>query len=212
MDLRRLLFPVSAVSLISLAVPVGADEGLGVGTQFAGEIIATTAATAGCDVSVTDPVGSPGNAGAGVLCTNLPGGSASRGDSSDRIGSQELAGKCAYVGVTTLTGQIQFAFGGATESYSTEPASIQPIGTRATCTIKSPPQGLPGELGLLTQVTDIRLSGAVAAAPPGMTPPWPLRPVLICVSGDAQYGPTPKEKVLTQTCACVDLGVTVRCV
>lgn len=167
---RKAMLVITALSLTSLAVPAGADEGLGVSTQFAGEIIAATAVDLG----------------------------PSRGDDA-RVGSVELSGKCAFVGVTTLTGQIQFVFSGATESYSTVPASAQSIGTRAQCALYSLRQGLPGETGDLSQFTDIRLSGNAAATPPAVTPPWPLRPVLICIAGDAQFGPVPAEKELGNT-------------
>ena len=178
MSVRKALLAVAALGLIASAVPATAEEGLGVATQFAGEIVATTES----------------------LTT-------ARGDSS-HIGTTELAGKCAYVGVTTLTGQIQFAFGGATESYSTIPASVQPIGTRATCTLISDQQPIPGSPPTVSMVTDIRMSGAAAATPPALTPPWPLRPVRICVSGDAQYGPTPADRTLAQICTTAAITPT----
>lgn len=113
----------------------------------------------------------------------------------------DISGSCQYTGATTLTGQIQFMFGGGTTSYSTEPTSIQAVGTRATCTLMSPPQGIPGEPGLLSMSTDIRLSGSVAVTMPALTPPWPLRPVDICVSGDAQFGPAPRSVTLAEVCS-----------
>ena len=117
-----------------------------------------------------------------------------------------MSGKCAYVGVTTIDGKIQFVFGGETTSYSAVPTSIQSVATRATCTIVSPAQGLPGEMGTLTMSIDIRAAGPAAATPPGVTDAWPLRPVRICVSGDAHFGPIPAETTLPL--ACSDTAVT----
>ena len=169
MSVRKMLLAASALSLISLAVPAGADYA-GVNTQFAGSVTASTEDVV--DVS---------------------------GDDSE-IGSLELAGKCAYVGVTTLTGGIQFVIGGAATSYSTVPLSVQPVGTRVTCTLRSPAQGIPGEEGPLSHSTEIRMAGAAAVTTPAQTVPWPLRPVQICVSGDAQYGPAPAEEFLAEVC------------
>ena len=172
MSVRTVLLVVSLLGLVPLAVPAGAEEQLGIETQFAGEIVASTE-----DVTEPDPE-----------------------DDSD-AGALQLAGKCAYVGVTTPEGQIRFAFTGETASYSTVPESAQSVGTRATCTLISPRQPqVPDSPPTLTLITDIRLGGSVAATVPALTDPWPLRPVRICVSGDAQFGPIPAQKTLKRAC------------
>lgn len=189
MYVRKHLLVVATFSLVSPTLPAGADDGVSAGTQFAGAVVASTES-----LSATG-----------------------RGDES-HVGTMEMSGKCEYVGVTTLTGQIQFVFGGTTTSYSTVPASSQSIGTRATCTMISPQQpGVPGSPPTLTLTTDIRLSGNAAVTVPALTPPWPLRPVTICVSGDAQFGPAPGERTLGQNCGgClfyVSVGdVLTRCI
>ena len=127
----------------------------------------------------------------------------------------EIVGKCAYVGATTLTGLVQFAFSGETVSYSTVPNSPTPVGTRATCTLISPHQpSVPNSPPTLTMSTDNRLSGAVAATAPAVTQPWPMRPVAICVSGEALYSPAPVTRVLDQVCsdaALSPVGGTTAC-
>ena len=137
-------------------------------------------------------------AAAAIVATSLT--PAVADDAASRVGTQEVAGSCGYVGVTTLTGQIQYTFGGEARARSTDPTTIQPIGTRAICTLISPAQGLPGELPTISQTTETRMSGAVAVTPLAQTSPWPLRPVRICVSGDAQYGPVPAERTLGMAC------------
>lgn len=137
---------------------------------------------------------------AAALCLSLqPGAIAGTG----AVGGHSLNGECSFnLSNVTLGGLAQYTFGGSMTSYSTVPASIQSIGTRATCTLISPTQpGVPGSPPTLSMSTDIRLSGPVAVTPPATTPLWPFRPTIVCVSGDAQFGPTPSEETMPQFCS-----------
>ena len=117
-------------------------------------------------------------------------------------GCENLTGKCTYAGVTTTDGRIQFVFGGTAISYSR--SASQPMATQVNCRLISPHQpGVPDSPGTFVQSTSTALAGAVAATVPQLTAELPLRPVRICVSGLAVFGPVvPAEnpKFLTETC------------
>lgn len=117
--------------------------------------------------------------------------------SSDSLGSEQVTGQCTYAGQTTLTGgQMQYEYGG--EAVATSTSLSQPELTVIKCTLISPKQGLPGEQDTLTaSFGDVACPGG-ACASAGLVVGWPVRPVKVCISGYAIFGPTP---VVTKTIA-----------
>lgn len=113
-------------------------------------------------------------------------------------GSEDVAGWCTFTGTTTPTGELQFAYGGRAVASST--GARVPDTTVVTCTLESPAQGLPGEQPTLTQSITVASPGATAAAA-DTTPPWPVRPVRVCVSGYAVFDPvTPVQVDIAEQC------------
>lgn len=109
MSVRRTLLAVAAIGLsISLAAPAGADQGLGVDTQFAGSVVATTQEVV--DGSRDNRAGSP-----------------------EMWGECFYHGT-----TTTSGGEMAFTFGGSGVAYSTVPTSVQPISVTIYCELVSP--------------------------------------------------------------------------
>lgn len=125
------------------------------------------------------------------------------------IGLEEVLDKCAFAGITTTNGRIQFVFGGSAESFST--STSQPQATLVRCAFVSPFQsGVPGSEPSYEQITSTSLGGAVAVTPPALTPPLQVRPAEICVSGFGVFGPIPpaeNPKHLAE--ACSDYGINL---
>jgi hypothetical protein len=130
-----------------------------------------------------------------------------------RIGSLGLLGECGYVGVTTLSGQIQYTINGTMTSFSSVPTSVQPLATRVICTLISPQQPFSGSPPTLIWEINARISGNTSATvfdpnTSPTTPAWPPRPVTICVSGDGEFGPDPQLASMHQICS--DTAITPR--
>jgi hypothetical protein len=165
MSIRKIVL-VAAVAL-SLAAPANAEEGLGVNTQFAGNIISSSEAL-------------------------LPEGT------RRTPGAEQVSGQCTYTGQTTVSGQMQFQFGGEAAASST--SQSQPELTVVKCTLVSPAQGLPGERPTLTAEFEVGCPGPVCATASTVTN-WPVRPVVVCISGKAAFGPVPfVEKSIQPAC------------
>ena len=101
-------------------------------------------------------------------------------------GTEDVTGWCTFSGTTTPEGDLQFAYGG--HAVATSTGARPPEATVITCTLESPAQGLPGEEPTKDASVSVAGPGAVSAAA-GTTPPWPVRPVRICVSGYAVFDP-----------------------
>ena len=119
--------------------------------------------------------------------------------SSDSLGSEQVTGQCTYAGQTTLTGgQMQYEYGG--EAVATSTSVSQPELTVVKCTLISAAQGLPGEQGTLTDSFEVACPGP-ACATAKVVGGWPVRPVKVCVSGYAIFGPAPVvTKNITPAC------------
>jgi hypothetical protein len=113
-------------------------------------------------------------------------------------GADDVAGWCTFTGTTTPDGLLQFAYGG--HAVATSTSGLPPTQTVLTCTIESPAQGLPGESPTLTHSVTAGSPGA-AVAVAETTPPWPVRPVRVCASGYAIFGPVdPLEVAMAEEC------------
>ena len=113
-----------------------------------------------------------------------------------------LAGRCSYTGQPSLTGaNMQYEFGGEAASSST--SQSQPEVTAIQCRLVSPAQGIPGERPTLTADTpSVACPGAVCATGGVPVSGWPVRPVGICITGFAVFGPTPVvQKDIVPRCA-----------
>ena len=121
-------------------------------------------------------------------------------------GPTGMAGRCSYAGRASGDG-IRFAFGGEVAAYTAVSASYRVVTTRVVCTLVSPYQpGVPGSPPTLTMRLDVLQPGSVASTQPAVTPPWPARPVRVCVAGDARYGPVHATGVLDEACSQARTG------
>ena len=110
---------------------------------------------------------------------------------SEPGGEEFVAGRCTTSGQTSLTGAtMQYEYGG--EAVATSTSQSQPEVVAIQCTLVSPPQGIPGERPTLTATTpSVACPGAVCATGSVPVTGWPVRPVQICITGFAVFGPTP---------------------
>jgi hypothetical protein len=93
---------------------------------------------------------------------------------------------------------MQYQLGGVIASSST---SQSPEFIAIRCALISPAQGLPGERPTLTAEFEAECPGSMCAGANTVTD-WPVRPVVICISGYARFGPVPfVEKYIQPACA-----------
>jgi hypothetical protein len=106
--------------------------------------------------------------------------------------AQQVLGACWYLGQTTVSGLMDFRYGGS--AVATSAGIAQPQITDVKCTLISPAQGVPGEEPTRTASFD-------AACPLGSCTAnatvagWPVRVTVICVDGSAVFGPVPAKTV-----------------
>lgn len=113
--------------------------------------------------------------------------------------ADQVSGWCAYTGTMTADGRLAIAYGGYTVANAAADG-LPPAQTVVTCSVESPAQGLPGEEPTLRETVTVGMPGATAVAA-ATTPPWPLRPVRVCVSGRAVFGVLPPRTAsLAETC------------
>lgn len=175
MFLRKLLASVAVLlTTLTLAAPASADDEIGVNTEFGGFVFSSSG-------------GIPPNS----LSLDV------------YVVTKGVVGSCHYVGVTNVSGGINYTFFGQAHSWSAD--VNQPELTDIKCTLISPAQGLPGEPATLTASCEAALPGPVAACV-GTATNWPLRPVKICVDGYAIFGPFPVEtRYITHRCKSASL-------
>jgi hypothetical protein len=114
------------------------------------------------------------------------------------VSAEQVSGVCSFTGQTTLTGQRQYHFGG--QAVASSASQSQPELTVVKCTLISPAQGLPGERPTLVAEFEIGCPGPVCVTASTVTN-WPVRPVVICISGYARFGPMPSvEKSIQPDC------------
>lgn len=119
------------------------------------------------------------------------------------LASDDVVGKCTYAGFTHPSGGAEYVFGGT--ATGTAAGGSPPALVAMTCTLVSPAQGIPGEQPELRASTTCH-PGPVCSVPPGTAGPWPLRPVLICVSGSVAFGPAdPVVEEIPATCTAAPL-------
>lgn len=97
--------------------------------------------------------------------------------------ANEATARCTFAGVTTLAGQFEFVFGGTIVATAT--GTTQASSTTITCRLVS---------GTVSSATT-RTCSTPACATVGRAGPWPIRPVVICASGEAVYGNPPSATV-----------------
>ena len=165
-----LVVAASALAAVAFTLPAQADEGVGFGTRFGGQITSSSE-----DFTP---------------------------DSEGTIGGEFVAGRCTYSGQTSPTGATtQYEFGG--EAVSSSTSQSQPELTAIQCRLVSEAQGIPGERPTLTADSPSVACPGLACATGG-TPVlgWPVRPVKICITGFAVFGPTPVvQKYIIPACS-----------
>lgn len=112
-----------------------------------------------------------------------------------------VTGRCTYAGAT-VSGGMQFVFGGAATAITGDPAQPQTV---IYCSLVSEAQGLPGELPtLVASFTNSCPGGSCAGV--GTSEVWPMRPVEICVAAFASpIGEAPAPAAVEQTCQAAAL-------
>lgn len=104
-------------------------------------------------------------------------------------GAEQVNGECYYYGQLNRQGLMTFEFGG--QAVATSTSQSQPELTALECTITSPAQGLPGERPTLSISTGLIGCPGPVCAIGGTVDNWPVRPVVVCISGYAEFGPFP---------------------
>ena len=95
--------------------------------------------------------------------------------------SSDIVGKCTYNGRTDSGNALQFVFGGAAVVAVTN--TTPPDVLAVTCDLISPAQDIPGEEPTLRASLTCQPGPGACVTSPGLAGPWPMRPVLICISG-----------------------------
>ena len=97
----------------------------------------------------------------------------------------QVTGVCQYTRQPTVGGSgMKYAFSGTAVATAT---LYSYASTFITCTLVSPARGLPGEQPTLTARVEARCSGVTCSTAVAGVSDWPVRPVMICVSGSAWF-------------------------
>ena len=123
-------------------------------------------------------------------------------NSESTIGEEYVAGDCNVNGERRHDGSgMSYTFGG--EAVATSTSQSQPEVTAVKCTLISPAQGIPGERPTLTRESlDVACPGAACSTGYLGFSGWPIRPVKICITGFAVFGPTPAvQKNIIPACS-----------
>jgi hypothetical protein len=151
---------------------------------------------------LTGPVAAPAAAEVHTGATTLIAGAVVASDVDER--AEAITGTCAYTGQMTASGQLQYQLTGV--AVATSNSQSQPELTVIGCRLISPAQGLPGEQPTLTSEFEIGCPGAVCATVRTVVG-WPARPMVVCVFGQAYFGPFPLvQRWLQQTCSTMSVG------
>ena len=118
------------------------------------------------------------------------------------LDKEGIVGVCAFAYVPDRTSEMRYAVTGMAAAYSTD--TSQPMYTELTCTLTSPAR--PDD-PVATKEVSVTYGAPLPVAPvAATTPAWPVRPVRICISGYALFGPVSPVTVNLPN-ACRDTAV-----